>query len=56
MKSLITHILVATVPLIMLVTAITLHEMFKNHNGRRALKKLAAGAIKILPHSHHARH
>lgn len=50
MKSMINHILVATVPLLVLVTGVTLTEMFKDHHGRRTLKKLAAGALKGLSH------
>lgn len=55
MESLMTHILVATVPLIVLVTGITLTEALRSHHDRRLLKKMVAGALKGLSHGLHLR-
>ena len=55
MESLMTHILVATVPLIVLVTGITLTEVLRSHHDRRLLKKLIIGSLKGLSHGLHQR-
>lgn len=55
MESLTTHILVATVPLIVLVTAITLSEALKTRHDRRLLKRMIIGSLRALGHGLHLR-
>lgn len=55
MKSLLAHLLVATIPLIVLVTAITLTEALKTRHDRRLLKKMIIGSFRALGHGLHLR-
>ena len=50
MESLMTHILVATVPLIVLVTGITLTEALKTKRDRRILTRMFLGSLKGFRH------
>ncbi len=44
MQTLTLRVLVATVPLILLMTIITISETIKSHHGRRTVKRIASGA------------
>lgn len=48
MHTLTLRLLIATVPLILLMTIITLSEAIQKHHGKRAIKKAAAGALRGL--------
>jgi len=55
MHTLTLRILIATVPLILLMSIITLSEAIKNHHGKRVIKKAAAGALRGLAQGLHIR-
>lgn len=50
MHTLTLRILIATVPLILLMSIITLSEAVKKRHGKRTIKKAAAGALRGLAH------
>jgi hypothetical protein len=52
MHTLTIRLLVATVPLILLMSIITLSETIKKHHGKRTIKKAAAGALRGLAQGH----
>lgn len=50
MHTLTIRLLIATVPLILLMSIITLSEAAKKHHGKRTIKKATAGALRGLAH------
>ena len=50
MHTLTIRLLIATVPLILLMSIITLSEAIKNHHSKRTIKKVVAGALRGLAH------
>ncbi len=53
MQTLTIQLLIATVPLILLVSIFTLSETIKKHHGKRIIKKAAAGALRGLAQGSH---
>lgn len=48
MQTLTLRVLIATVPLILLMSIVTISETIKRHHGRRTVKRIASGALKGL--------
>lgn len=48
MQTLTLRVLVATVPLILLMTIITISETIKRRHSRRTVRRIASGALKGL--------
>ena len=48
MHTLTIRLLIATVPLILVISIITLSETIKKHHGRRIIKKVTVGALRGL--------
>lgn len=48
MQTLTLRVLFATVPLILLMTIVTITESIKRHHVRRTVKRIASGALKGL--------